>query len=250
VRRLAGATLALGIVAAPALAQREEGPQRPVMATGVAQDTIEVEVNYTDSRVIVFAAMPQPENETSGLAVALVGPVVPQRMIRRTASGDERIDFVAAPQVFAIGVEPEVAVNVPTDIMIQAGLNAQATALPRLDQLLSPNLDAWRAAFVNLKMEQGLYTFGEAVFRRFDGGLRRATIGLPTNAPPGEYTIRAVAFRDGQVVGESRQTFTLARSGLEATLFELSRQHGLIYGFVAVLLGVLVGGVAAWLGRK
>ena len=236
--------------AAPSQAQRLEGADRQIMAAGVAQDTIEVEVNYNDSHVIVFAATPQPEGPTSGLAVAIVGPIVPHRMIRHTQAGDERIEFVAAPQVFAIGAEPVVSETVPAEVMIEAGLNAQASALPRLDQLLSPDLDTWRAAFVELKMSQGLYTFGNATFRRFEGGLRRASVALPTNAPPGEYTVRAVAFRDGQMVGESRQGFTLARSGLDETLFDLSRQHGLIYGFLAVLLGVFVGGIAAWLGRK
>lgn len=249
-KRIAGALLAVLTLVSSAEAQRLEGPERQILAAGVAQDVIEVEVNYNDSRVIVFAATPQPENPTSGLAVALVGPMVPHRMIRRTEAGEQRIDFVAAPQVFAIGAEPIVSATVSPEIMIQAGLNAQATALPRLDQLLSPDLGAWREAFVNLKMAQGLYTFGDANFRRFEGGLRRASIGLPVNAPPGEYSVRAVAFRDGKLVGESRQTFTLARSGLDETLFDLSRQHGLIYGFVAILVGALVGGVAAWLGRK
>lgn len=243
--------LAAGLLAAaPATAQRLEGRDRPVMAAGIAQDRIEVEVNYSDSRVIVFAATPQPENETSGLAVALVGPISPARMIRRTPTGEERIEFVAAPQVFVVGAEPTVDSTVSQATMAEAGLNAQAAALPRLDQLLSPDLDSWRAAFVNLKMEAGLYTFGHAEFKHFEGGLRRASIDLPLNAPPGDYTVRTVAFRDGRMVGESRQVFTLARSGLDATLFDLSRQHGLIYGFVAVLLGVLVGGVAAWIGRK
>lgn len=236
--------------AVPATAQRLEGPDRPVMAAGIAEDRIDVEVNYSDSSVIVFAATPQPENETSGIAIALVGPMAKQKMIRATKTGDQTIEFVAAPQVLAIGAEPVVASTVSEDAMIEAGLNAQATALPNVAQLLSPDLPDWRAAFVNLKMEQGLYTFGNTRFRHFEGGLRRATIDLPKNAPPGEYTVRAVAFRDGRVVGESRQSFTLARSGLDATLFDLSRQHGLIYGFVAVLLGVLVGAVAAWVGRK
>jgi uncharacterized protein (TIGR02186 family) len=134
--------------------------------------------------------------------------------------------------------------------MIEAGLNAQATALPRVDQLLSPKLRSRREAFVDLKMERGLYTFGDADFKHFEGGLRRASIGLPVNAPPGEYSVRAVAFRDGRVVGEARQNFTLARTGLDETLFDLSRQHGLIYGFVAVLLGVVAGGIGAWFGRR
>ena len=249
-KRFAILATMLALSAVPATAQRLEGADRPLMAAGISEDKIDVEVNYSDSRVIVFASIPQPENETSGIAVGLFGPMAPQKMIRATKSGEQTIDFVAAPLVLALGAEPVVASTVSEDTMIEAGLNAQATALPNLNQLMSPDLPDWRAAFVNLKMDQGLYTFGNTQFRHFEGGLRRATIDLPKNAPPGEYTVRAVAFRDGRVVGESRQAFTLARSGLDATLFDLSRQHGLIYGFVAVLLGVLVGGVAAWLGRK
>ena len=40
------------------------------------------------------------------MAVALIGPMAPQKMIHRTATGDETIEFVAAPLVFAIGAEP------------------------------------------------------------------------------------------------------------------------------------------------
>ena len=180
--RIAGLLISTGLLfASAAQAQRLEGSERQILAAGIAEDVIEVEVNYNDSRVIVFAATPQPENPTSGIAVALVGPIVPHRMIRRTAVGEERIDFVAAPQVFAIGAEPVIAASVSPDTMIEAGLNAQSSALPRLDQLLSPELGAWREAFVDLKMQQGLYTFGEANFRRFEGGLRRASIAQSFN---------------------------------------------------------------------
>lgn len=233
-----------------ASAQRVEGADRPFMAAGLAEDTVEVKVNYSGSRIVLFATAPQPENETSGMAVALIGPIAPQKMIHRTATGDQTIEFVAAPLVFAVGAEPQVAASVPLDVMVEAGLNAQASAMPRANQLMAPELSEWRAAFVNLKMEQGLYSFSDTTIERLDGGLRRAKILLPLNAPPGEYRIRAVSFRNGAPVGESEQVLTLVRSGLDATLFNLSKQHGLIYGFVAVLLGVVVGGVAAWLGRK
>lgn len=220
------------------------------MAAGLAEEVVEVKVNYTGSRIVLFATAPQPENETSGLAVALIGPMAPQKMIRRTAGGEQKIEFVAAPLVFVVGAEPQVATTVPLDVMAEAGLNAQASAMPRSDQLLSPDLDAWRAAFVNLKMEEGLYSFSDTTIERLDGGLRRAKIALPTNAPPGEYRIRAVAFRNGAPVGETEQVLTLVRSGLDATLFDLSNQHGFIYGIIAVLLGCVVGGAAAWFGRK
>lgn len=238
------------LLAGAALAQSRAPADRPFMPAGLAEDSIEVTVNFTGSRVVLFANTPQPENETSGLAVALIGPVMTQRMIRRTPDGEQAIEFISAPTVFAVGAEPQVAASVLPETLASVGLDPGASAQPRADQLISPDLPAWRAAFVDLKREEGLYVLNAADIKRFDGGLHRATIALPFNAPPGEYRVRAVAFRNGAPVGETDQTLTLVRSGLEETLFDLSRQHGLVYGFVAVLLGAMVGGIGAWFGRK
>jgi uncharacterized protein (TIGR02186 family) len=134
--------------------------------------------------------------------------------------------------------------------MIHAGLNVQAVVMPRPDKLQSPDLAAWRSAFVDLKMEQKLYTLDDTTIERLEGGLRRASINLPPNAPPGQYRVRAVAFQNGKRIGQTEQVLTLVRGGMDATLFNLSRRHGFIYGFLAVLLGTIVGGVAAWVGRR
>jgi uncharacterized protein (TIGR02186 family) len=238
------------LIAGAALAQSRAPADRPFMPAGLAEDSIEVTVNFTGSRVVLFANTPQPENETSGLAVALIGPITAQKMIRRTATGEQVIEFISAPTVFAVGAEPQLAASVLPETLARVGLDPGASAQPRADQLISPDLPAWRAAFVDLKREEGLYVLNAADIKRFDGGLHRATISLPLNAPPGEYRVRAVAFRNGVPVGETDQPLVLARSGLEETLFDLSRQHGLVYGFVAVLLGACVGGIGAWFGRK
>jgi uncharacterized protein (TIGR02186 family) len=248
--RFAGAAIFAILAAAPASSQRTEGPQQPVITAGLAEDQVEVKVNYSGARIVLFATAPAGENDSSGMAVALIGPSEPAKVIRRTPAGDRRFDFVAAPSVFAIGAESQVVETVQPDVMIEAGLNAAAAAMPRADQLQSPELDAWRAAFVELKMEQGLYSFDHTTIERLEGGLRRAKIALPPNAPPGDYRIRAVAFRNGQRIGETEKTLTLVRGGMDATLFDLSRRHGFVYGFLAVLLGVLVGAVAAWVGRR
>jgi uncharacterized protein (TIGR02186 family) len=248
--RLVAALLVILLGAQDAFAQPGEGPPPPPIAAGLAEDRVEVKVNYSGMRVVLFVTAPPNENETSGLAVALIGPSAPHQVIRRTPTGERRFDFVAAPTIFAIGAEPQVVGTVSPEIMIESGLNAAASAMPRSDQLMSPDLDDWRRAFVDLKMEQGLYFFSDTTIERLGGGLRRARIALPPNAPPGEYRVRAVAFRNGQRIGEVDQVLTLVRGGLDATLFDLSRQHGVIYGLLAVLLAVVVGAVAAWVGRR
>jgi uncharacterized protein (TIGR02186 family) len=252
--RWTGAGLLASLAASAAVAQRPdqrtEGRPQPAIAAGLAEDQVEVKVNYAGARVVMFATAPAGENESSGMAVALIGPNESARVFRRTPTGEQRFEFVAAPSVFAIGAEPQVVETVEPEVMIEAGLNVAAAAMPRADQLQSPDLEAWRAAFVELKMEQGLYSFDETTIERLDGGLRRAKIRLPPNAPTGDYRIRAVAFRNGQRVGETEKTLTLVRGGMDATLFDLSRRHGFIYGFVAVLLGVVIGAIGAWMGRR
>jgi len=237
-------------LAVPSLAQPAVGPESDIMPAGLAQDSIEINVNFTGSTIVMFASTPQPENATSGLAVALIGPPLPQAMVQRTEGGEKMINFASAPAVFAVGAEAQVLVSAEREAFQRAGLDPAGALHPPVSLLTSPNLAVWRDAFVTLKKQQGLYIDDAADIRRFPGGLSRATITLPANAPPGAYRVRAVAFRDGQPVGETDQTLLLQRTGLEATLFDLSSQHGVVYGIIAVLLGCLVGGAAAWLGRK
>jgi uncharacterized protein (TIGR02186 family) len=240
------------LLATPVLAQQreeDETPRTPISA-GLAEETVEVKVNYSGARIVLFATSPAAEDPLTGFAVALIGPPAEASVIQRTPQGDRKFRFVRAPSVFAIGTEPIVVETVQPETMTEVGLNAAASAMPRADQLMAPDLEAWRAAFVDLKMNEGLYSLDDATIEKLEGGLRRARINLPANAPPGKYTVRAVAFRNGQRIGETEETLTLQRSGLDATLFDLSRSHGFVYGFVAILLGVGVGAIAAWAGRR
>lgn len=84
--------------------------------------------------------------------------------------------------------------------------------------------------------------------REFSGDLE-----LPARTPPGEYELRAFAFRDGQprLVGED--TVTLRLSGFSALAEQTAHQHGLLYGVLAVLIAIaagMVSGVVFGLGSR
>lgn len=245
---LAAGLCAMAVHAAPT---PTPAPRKPAaIAAGLAEDTVEVKVNYSGAQIVLFADSPAANEPNTGFAVALIGPSKPQTVIRNTPRGVQHFRFVSAPVVFAIGAEPQVAAATTPEEMTEAGLNVAAAALPSSDNLNSPDLPAWRDAFVKLMVDKKLYSFDDAAVEKLDGGLRRARINLPPNAPPGVYQVRAVVFRDGVSIGETTQKLTLVRGGADATLFDLSRKHGFIYGFVAILMASSVGAVAAWLGRK
>lgn len=228
--------------------QAQESPVNFV-ASGLADEEVEVKINYSGAEVILFVAAP-PSDEADGMAVALIGPRLPHTITQNTDAGERSFSFVSAPTVFAIGAEPQVAETTEPQALIDAGLNAATAAIPPEDQIDAPDLPLWRAAFVELKMEQNLYSLDETIIERLDGGLRRARMSLPPNAPPGDYLVRAVVFENGQPVGSTEQVLTLVRGGMEATLYDLASNHGVVYGFLAVLIGIFVGSVAAWTGRR
>jgi hypothetical protein len=149
-----------------------------------------------------------------------------------------------------VGSEAGIAESVSPEVLAAAGLNAAEAAVPRQADLRDPALPLWRSALVELKMAEQLYSVDYATVERLGGGLRRARIDLPPNAPPGDYRVRAGMFKDGRAICQSERKLVLSRGGLEATLFDLSRKHGLIYGVLAIAVGASIGFLGALVGRR
>jgi uncharacterized protein (TIGR02186 family) len=254
-RLAAAAALALCLAGA-AMAQEQAQPDAsgrqplPLLSAGLAQDVVEVKVNYSGASIVLLAALPPSEPERSSLAVALIGPPERVRVVRRTEDARGSFDFAAAPAVFVTGAEPGVLESVPPAVLREAGLDAAAAAQPSGRDAGQADVDAWRAALIALKAEQDAYMPAGAVIERIGGGLVRARMQLPPNSPPGDYQVRAVLFRDGRPVAAAERPLTLVRGGMDATMYDLATRHSFIYGIVGVLLGALVGAVGAFLGRR
>jgi uncharacterized protein (TIGR02186 family) len=245
---VAGAVAVVLAAVAPAVA----APPKPVdcLSSGLAEDRVEVKVNYSGARIVLFASSPQTADPETLLVVAVIGPETSPELLRRTPKGPETFQFITAPSVFAVGSEPGIAESVSPEVLAAAGLNAAEAAVPSQADLRNPSLPQWRAALVELKMAERLYSVDYTTVERLGGGLRRARLDLAPNAPPGDYRVRAGVFKDGTAICQSERKLVLSRGGLEATLFDLSRKHGLIYGFIAIAVGASVGLLGALVGRR
>ncbi len=114
----------------------------------------------------------------------------------------------------------------------------------------SPEEAAFRAAFVRLKEDAGLYretpfgvTFpGTAVFQ--------SNIELPANVPVGSYRVSVFLFRDGAMLTTNGADFSIAKSGFEQFTFTLAKTNGIVYGLICVALALLTGWLAGVLFRR
>ena len=67
------------------------------------------------------------------------------------------------------------------------------------------------------------------------------SVHLPSRIRCGTYYVSLWIVQDGLVIGKQTTTFQVEREGLPAFLFATARDHGVLYGLMAVGLAMLVG---------
>ena len=223
----------------------------PALTAALAQPVVSVDVNFSGAPVTLFAVSNAEEADLVAYVVALVGPRRPYAMTQLQDTGlRKRLEFVSAPAVLSVAAEEELPEIATTDALVRAGIHDRYAAKVGPDDVEDPDLDAFRTAFLELQRKAGLFSTTYGGLTRIGGGLIRADIYLPAAAPPGDYDVRIFMFRDGEVVAEAKAPLTLIRQGAESTLWNMAHHYPVIYGILAVCIGVAVGGIGAATGKR
>jgi uncharacterized protein (TIGR02186 family) len=69
-------------------------------------------------------------------------------------------------------------------------------------------------------------------------------VTLPSDAPPGPYLAHTYLFKNGEIVAEHTDGFSVRKTGFERFLGQAAHGQPLLYGIVAVILALATG----WLG--
>jgi len=254
------AALAFLALCAPAAAQAP-GDVASDLPAGVAEDSITVSSDYRGSYVTVFGVNPDRRGR-GDIVVVVRGPsesaVVMQkrRVLGLWVNGDP-VRFSEAPTFFAV------LSNRP----LRSIASAQSIWRYQLDPAASAQLEtstgdtdpsAYRAALVRLRRGQGLYqeySSGATPDQRggltmYQGGLFRAVVRLPANAPIAQYHADTYLFRDGRLISAQRIPISISRVGIERRIHDLATNVPLIYGLLTVMLALAAGWVAAFLFRR
>ncbi len=228
------------------LAGRSVPAQEPVIVD-LSNHLVAITTGFAGTDVLLFGAA----DEFGDVVVVVRGPlkdIVVHRKSRvlgvwaNTAS----MTFARAPSFYAVAASRPLAEIAPESVLKrhQLGMENLALRLPR--NLASPNLAAeWRAALIRNQQRQGLYA-GEVEKVRFLGGrLFRTRFSLPANVPTGDYQVEVYLLRYSEVVGAQITPLQVAKTGLEADIFDFAHQQAPLYGVIAILVAL----VAGWLGN-
>jgi uncharacterized protein (TIGR02186 family) len=110
--------------------------------------------------------------------------------------------------------------------------------------------DPFRAAFVRIENENGLYNESSDAVTFVTPTVFRTAIPLPSQVPTGVYMIDVKLFAGGDIVGRTATAFEITKAGFEEFVAEAARDHGFLYGLFTALLALLTGWFASVVLRR
>lgn len=152
------------------------------------------------------------------------------------------LGFENVPKIYLV------AASKAFDELGQAGASLSISGLhERIVQehaAASQDLDAV-SELLRLKVRDGLYAeSGQKIELSGDTGESRAfsvSLPVPSALNPGQYTLEAVAVRDGVVAGSVSVPVQAKLVGLPAWLSHMAFDNGLLYGILATVIAILSG---------
>ena len=254
---LVGAVLVLSALfpASPARAER--------LIVSVSNHRVTVTPNYSGEELVLFGSVERdantpPSRASYDLVVTVIGPradMVTRRKERKFGiwiNTDYR-EFLKVPTYLALfSNRPFDAIASPeVQRRQQLGLNnvllTQRVGTDYADVV--PN-DAFRSAFVRLRMEHGLYREETSAVTFLTPTLFRTGIPLPAEVPIGTYNVEIKLFSDGALIARTETAFDIVKVGFEQFVATTARQDGFVYGLVTAFMALMTGWMASIVFRK
>ncbi|MDB5541845.1 MAG: hypothetical protein JWQ89_3572 [Devosia sp.] len=239
--------LLLAGFASPAGAER--------LVSQVSQEEVSITSSFAGATLTLFGAI-EPEAGAEQkfvegpyhIIITVTGPLQ-NRVARRKTNefgiwlNTAQVEFVEFPSFYQVLSDARLS-----DITNPITLAEQRIPLAKQPQA-APGVSWWDAdAFgpqlVRLMEEKGLFKLNEngVVFR--SDTFYFAQVALPSDAPPGPYLAHTYLFKNGNIIAEKSDGFSVRTIGFERFLGLAAHQQPLLYGLVCVVLALFTG----WLG--
>jgi len=245
-------TLALVLLACglkPAAAER--------LVVSLSNHRVAVTSSFIGEDLVLFGTI-EPDAGTTALraaydlVVTVTGPPETLRTRRKErvlgiwVNIDSR-EFVHVPSYLAVLSNRPVAQIANQDILRRLQVGLDDILLPQrigLDIADTVRDDSFRAAFVRLQTQYGLYRQSGTAVTFLTPTVFRAAIPLPANVSTGNYAIDVKLFADGAMVARTTSALEVIKAGFEQYVADAARDYGLLYGLITALMALITG----WFG--
>lgn len=245
----------LAVLALPAAAER--------LVISVSTHRVLISSNFTGTEIVVFGIVEQDETPSSAeagydLVVTARGPSQDfvtrrkERVLGLWVNADSR-QFFEVPSFLAV-----VTTRAPAEIGDAEVLRRHRIGLANhtLAQRIGADFgdvvrnDPFRAAFLRVKQDEGLFLQDETGVTFVTPSLFRASIPIPGTAPTGTYEIETVLLSEGRMIARETTAIEVVKTGFEELVARAARDHGFLYGMATAFLAFATGLLATFMFRR
>jgi len=112
------------------------------------------------------------------------------------------------------------------------------------------DVESFAKAVSRIRQDEGLYSQREGIVNLTEDTLFEADISLPANLVEGDYNVRIYLIRDKNIVSDASVGIAVRKAGLEAWLYDLSREYALLYGLLSIFVALAAGYGASEVFRR
>ena len=247
-----GAASALALFLAMLLLWLPTGQTRAdVLFGGIDPDNVALGATFDGSDILIYGAIRRSTPAAEGdpeldVVVTLQGPNTPVTVWQKGRRAGiwvnvEGVRVNRAPSFYAVaasGPLDEVlsdAEDLRYRLSIQRAIRVIGAPGAALD---SPR---FMEALIRIRRAQGIYQQHDGGVRIEGGALFSTRISLPSSLTEGNYIVRFLLLRDGEVLHMQTREIEVRKVGLERFLYRLAHDQPVLYGLLALFLAVMAG---------
>jgi uncharacterized protein (TIGR02186 family) len=256
--------LALAAVALLAMIAGVVSATAERLVVSISRHQVSVNSNFTGSSIVLFGTV-EPDSPTArrraggyDLVVTVAGPK--QTIVERRKERMLGIWINVGSRTF-LNVPSYLAVlsNQPFD-QITNPETVRQLQLGIADKLFAQQLgndvgdvvrdDPFRANFIRLKMQHGLYVQRTNGVTLLTPTVFRAEIPLPAVAPIGNYDVEVKVLAEGALLARANSAFEIIKVGFEQFVANAAQEYGLLYGITTAMMAIMTGWFASVVFRR
>lgn len=228
------------------------------LVSGLSQDTIHINSNYTGTDIVVFGAIEAPDlldaGSTRDVVVVVRGPST-NMIVRRKARiagiwiNRDEITLDGMPSYYFSASTRPISQIASSDTLQRYQLGVKNLYPRAMSTSSPPKGEPFRKAAIRDMQRQNLYAQRPNGVEFLSYSLFRVRVPVPANVPRGQYTAEVYLFRNGTVMSAQSTPLFVDQIGLERKLFNFAHHWPLFYGLATVMMAMLMGWLSSLVVR-
>jgi len=249
-KRLALA-LAFALLASPVGAEK--------LASAVSTLSVQITSSFDGATVSFFGTIEPDEPGVAlighyNVVVVVTGPLQDRVARLKTNnfgiwSNTEQVVFRQFPSFYQVLSSGDLDTIASNDVLMSTGVLPEQQA-EEAAQTQGARGALFGAQLIRIMTQQGHFGVDEKAVKFLASTAYTAQVTLPSDVANGTFNAHTLVLKDGNIVAERNEAFSVRKTGFESFVFAASRQQPLLYGLVCVILAIGTGWLAGVVFRR